>query len=88
MRGPLFMTFACDEGESLQEDRDFTNDLLQYLMSDSQANLGKVNLNKALFELPASVGYNSSLGALKTVTLKSTKFFDGQFAKMADFRQL
>ena len=28
MRGPLFMTYACDEGESLQEDRDFTGELL------------------------------------------------------------
>ena len=30
------MTYACNEGESLQEGRDFTNDLLQYLVKNMQ----------------------------------------------------
>ena len=82
------MTYACDEGEPLQEDRDFTHDLLSYLTNNMQENYGKINLNKALFELPASIGYNSPFGALKTVTLKSTKIFEGHYANLTDFRQL
>ena len=45
-----------------------------------------INLNKALFELPESIGFNNPFGALKTVTLKSTKYFEEQYASMAELR--
>ena len=86
MNATILVTYACGEGEPLKENRDFTSDLLMYLRSNMRE--GKINLNKALLNIPDSIGHFTPFCALRTVTLKSTKFFQEQFANLADFRQL
>ena len=73
MNATILVTYACGEGQPLKENRDFTSDLLMYLRSNMRE--GKINLNKALLNMPDSIGYYSPFGALKTVNLKSKKIF-------------
>ena len=89
-RGPYFVTYACQEGESLSPERNFAKDLSSYIRQNFIKNQGKLELNSTLLELPQSVGVYMAMNAKMSLTIQSSRQFipAGPYADLATVANL